>query len=85
MATLKGDTSIIDNGITSVKQKGKSYFTVTFKNEEGFARKTDELFATNYRDTIQVNKVNPITPMVKITRIFTNADQNVDIIRQIIG
>lgn len=82
MATLKGDTSIVDNGIVSVKQKGKSNFTVTFKNEKG-VRKTDELFANNYRDTILVNKVNLIIPIVKVTRIFSNSDQNIDIIRQI--
>lgn len=58
-ASLLTDTSITENGITSVKQKGKTNFTVFFRTDEG-AAKTEERLKTNYKQNIAGNTVSPV-------------------------
>lgn len=79
---LMGSSDTIQNspGYFKRRQKGKTNLTITFKDEE-CAKRTDELFAANYRNTIKVNNVVPVKPMAKITRIFTNLEDDENIFR----
>lgn len=81
-ASLLTNTAITENGIVAVKRKGKNNFTVFFSNEDG-AKKTEQHLQTYYDKDVVVKSVNPVSPMVKVTGIYSIYDDSTDVIEQL--
>lgn len=82
LAQLQKDDLCSSDNIKSIKAKGKCSLTVTCKDIPSTERVETKL-KNKYKESINIKKVEPSRPMIKIIRIHTDIENDLEIIQQI--